>query len=166
MQHSNGASSGGTVSSNNNSNGSSMNTVVSESLVSHAISNASQVHFLHQKSVLMGPQQQKSPGGKMLKCDYCEYTTGVKESLRCHTRTHTGERPYPCNLCSFRGATRATINRHIRSHTSARPYECNFCSYKAARKDNLQLHIRKLHETNRDHQQQQQPQISPPSDPV
>ena len=49
-------------------------------------------------------------------CDYCQYSCAFRSDLIKHTRTHTGEKPYPCPFCNYRGTQRHHLSNHIKTH--------------------------------------------------
>ena len=52
-------------------------------------------------------------GVRVYACVYCPYTSVRSDTLRLHTRTHTGERPYACTLCAYRCNQANQLTRHM-----------------------------------------------------
>lgn len=86
---------------------------------------------------------------KRHKCEICNKFFSQKHLLKYHTRTHTGENPYPCPTCEkmFRG--KASLRCHERTHTGYKPYECIFCKRAFTQLGSLRLHCRKKHGTEK-----------------
>jgi len=36
-----------------------------------------------------------------------------------HSRTHTGERPYPCSICDLKFTQKGNLNKHMKVHMNA-----------------------------------------------
>ncbi|XP_055957403.1 zinc finger protein 486 isoform X2 [Patella vulgata] len=57
------------------------------------------------------------PKKKVLyECEVCKKKLCSKSGLKCHMRTHTGERPYPCQLCDKAFRLGTTLKKHYKSH--------------------------------------------------
>ncbi|KAK7115019.1 uncharacterized protein [Littorina saxatilis] len=62
-------------------------------------------------------------------CPICQKTFSRADSLTCHMRVHTGDRPYVCEYCSTSYKVSSHLRDHVRSkHTNTTPYECEKCN--------------------------------------
>lgn len=88
-----------------------------------------------------GAQKKENLGGKRSNktCPLCLKTFSRADSLTCHMRVHTGDRPYHCDQCSASYKVSSHLRDHIRSkHSDAKPFECEKCgkpfTYSTARR--------------------------------
>ncbi|XP_071037981.1 endothelial zinc finger protein induced by tumor necrosis factor alpha [Parasteatoda tepidariorum] len=99
-------------------------------------------------------------------CDACGKVFPSKSSLKMHSFTHSGERPYSCkecgilicsvnsqnpdpidlhvcNICNKSFAAKKHLDRHYNIHTGEKPFACTVCDKTFTRKDNLQVHMKR-----------------------
>ncbi|XP_069581742.1 zinc finger protein 721-like [Brachyistius frenatus] len=81
-------------------------------------------------------------GKKSFVCCECGRKFGRKDSLRRHTRFHTGEKPYSCSVCGKRFSQRPNLIRHMRCHSGEKPFGCSFCGVRFAVRSALVNHMR------------------------
>ncbi|KAM7300181.1 hypothetical protein ISCGN_020745 [Ixodes scapularis] len=73
-------------------------------------------------------------------CNYCPYSSDIKQNLVMHERTHTGQRPFVCGTCGKAFTQQGNLTRHQNVHTGERPHECAECGQKFAQPADLRRH--------------------------
>jgi hypothetical protein len=86
-----------------------------------------------------------TPSDRPHKCTWqgCQKAFKRKNELVIHTRSHTGERPFPCNECDYKGRTSGSLKEHKRRHSGDKPFKCKECDYKCTTSGNLLYHTRR-----------------------
>ncbi|XP_038151302.1 gastrula zinc finger protein XlCGF17.1-like [Cyprinodon tularosa] len=75
-------------------------------------------------------------------CDVCGKVFTTFKYLTDHTRTHTGEKPYPCEFCGKCFTDCSTRAKHMKTHTGEKPYGCQVCGKAFGHCSNLARHMR------------------------
>ncbi|CAL4124104.1 unnamed protein product, partial [Meganyctiphanes norvegica] len=63
-------------------------------------------------------------GEKPFHCSHCDKAFPQKNSLRRHLITHTGEKSFQCTHCDKAFSNNSYLNRHLKTHTRGKPYQC------------------------------------------
>jgi len=79
-------------------------------------------HYTHKNfSVQLSPNDSSS--GNRYQCPYCSKRFSRPSSLRIHTYSHTGEKPFVCTEpgCGRKFSVQSNMRRHLRVHRLGRP---------------------------------------------
>ncbi|KAB7507090.1 Zinc finger protein OZF [Armadillidium nasatum] len=87
-----------------------------------------------------------SLSGKQFHCGSCSKSFSSPSALQCHTRIHTGEKPFICRYCPYRTTQKGNLVTHMRTHTGEKPFVCQFCKGSFINSSNLKAHIQTKHE--------------------
>ncbi|CAO3676663.1 unnamed protein product [Rhizopus stolonifer] len=84
-------------------------------------------------------RKRRLPPSKKYYCSYCSKGFSRPSSLRIHTYSHTGERPYECpeKDCNRKFSVQSNMRRHLRVHRTGRPTRRNGSSLTPAEKAQL-----------------------------
>ncbi|XP_059619794.1 zinc finger protein 58-like [Phlebotomus argentipes] len=77
----------------------------------------------------------------VLVCETCGKSFRSDNSLRNHTRTHTGFRPYECPECGKKFTTSSHLSSHRRTHRTQKQFKCEECNSMFTRETHLRRHI-------------------------
>lgn len=72
-------------------------------------------------------RKRRAPPSKKYHCTYCSKGFSRPSSLRIHTYSHTGERPFECpeEGCNRKFSVQSNMRRHLRVHRGGRPARRN-----------------------------------------
>lgn len=85
---------------------------------------------------------------KILKCEYCEYTSVYHASLRIHRTIHTGKKYHKCNICQKEFVKKCSLTNHRATHFDDRPFTCHLCGSTFKSRRYLRVHQRVHQENN------------------
>lgn len=74
-------------------------------------------------------------------CHFCKKVFPLKDRLKLHLRTHTGDKPYECDRCKKRFARGSQLSQHMLTHTGYKPYTCLICQSSFTCSANLKFHM-------------------------
>ncbi|XP_012694813.2 zinc finger protein 883 [Clupea harengus] len=74
-------------------------------------------------------------------CPDCGKSYRTMQSMRIHTRSHTGERPCVCSDCGRRFKDSSSLHKHARIHSGLRPFACPHCAKRFGRMTHLNSHL-------------------------
>lgn len=79
-------------------------------------------------------------------CQICSYSALNPQCLRNHMRVqHSDEKPFKCDLCEKTFKLKNTLLNHIVQHTGVKKFSCQFCSRTFASSGNYYSHRKRMH---------------------
>lgn len=75
-------------------------------------------------------------------CQYCEFKTRRKDSLKIHERYHIGDKPYKCQVCGIPCRTAKSLTSHMFCHIDPGDIKCSICQATFIYKKDLRKHWR------------------------
>lgn len=90
---------------------------------------------------------------KILQCPKCDKSFDRIGKYECHTRVHTGEKPFECDICNQRYSTKSNLTAHRKKHNAQAAFQrkeqkCPFCNKLHASKKTLAKHVKRFHPDN------------------
>lgn len=79
-------------------------------------------------------------------CELCDYAALNPQCLRNHMRVqHTDDKPFKCDLCERSFKLKNTLLNHLVQHTGIKKFACQFCSRTFASSGNYYAHRKRMH---------------------
>lgn len=79
-------------------------------------------------------------------CSICTYSALNRQCLQNHIKVqHSDEKPYKCNECDKSFKLKNTLISHMVQHTGVRKYVCQFCDRKFGSSGNYYSHRKRMH---------------------
>ena len=88
---------------------------------------------------------EKDPN-KLYSCDFCDFTTYYKGTLRGHWERIHNPDTVSCEICGNQYRSAESLKQHIKQVHDSGDLKCHLCDFKAKRKEYLDSHIRSFHE--------------------
>ena len=77
-------------------------------------------------------------------CPVCHVALTRKDTLTCHMRMHSGEKPYQCPECDKKFAYRSNAKRHLASHkkhSAPSKFRCTECGVMKSTYKDMMTHL-------------------------
>ncbi|XP_012252627.2 PR domain zinc finger protein 10 isoform X2 [Athalia rosae] len=87
-------------------------------------------------------------------CPHCPRSFTKYSVIRKHIRAHHCERKHKCQFCTKRFPTVDKLRMHLLRHSDHREFHCANCDKQFKRKDKLKEHMTRMHNAERENQQQ------------
>ena len=88
---------------------------------------------------------EKDPN-KLYSCDFCDFTTYYKGTLRGHWERIHNPDTVACEICGNQYRSAESLKQHIKQVHDSGDLKCHLCDFQAKRKEYLDSHIRSFHE--------------------
>ncbi|XP_078417853.1 zinc finger and BTB domain-containing protein 41 [Cetorhinus maximus] len=101
----------------------------------------------------LDPVVSQTGNKKTLQCPKCDKSFDRIGKYECHTRVHTGEKPFECDICNQCYSTKSNLTAHRKKHNAQtaiqrKEQKCPFCNKLHASKKTLAKHVRRFHPAN------------------
>ncbi|BFZ00323.1 hypothetical protein BsWGS_03362 [Bradybaena similaris] len=75
-------------------------------------------------------------------CDICAAVFTKAGHLKCYIKTYTGEKPDKCDVCEAVSTQPGGLKHHMRTHTGQKPFKCDVCGASFTAAVSLKYHMR------------------------
>ncbi|KAJ6640700.1 Zinc finger protein, partial [Pseudolycoriella hygida] len=95
----------------------------------------------HISNIHLGIKKARTHSHVSYVCELCGKSFKNKTSLKKHSYSHSGERPFGCTYCSKRFTVKDKLKNHIMRHENIKNFECSYCGTRKVTMAELKIHM-------------------------